>query len=105
MEIHCHRQKTVWWILMVSGERGGSLFIRHCTLETAVLQCKHLQVNRGYSTGDIAQAVVSISQGCGDCWGLLLIGALNTRSGDRWVLRPLSKIQEGKASVLGHQPL
>ena len=28
MEFHCHRQKTVWWILMVSGEGGESLFIR-----------------------------------------------------------------------------
>ena len=36
-----------------------------------MLQCKHLRVNRGYSTGDLAQAVVSISQGSGDCWGLV----------------------------------
>ena len=28
MELHCHRQKTMCWILMVSGEGGGSLFIR-----------------------------------------------------------------------------
>ena len=28
MELRCHRQKTVWWIIMVSREGGGSLFIR-----------------------------------------------------------------------------
>ena len=33
-----------------------------------MLQCHRLGVNRGYSTGNIAEAIVSISQGRGDCW-------------------------------------
>ena len=70
-----------------------------------MLQCHHLRVNGGYDTGNIAEAVVSISQGCGDCWCLLLIGALTTRSSDRRVLRSFLEIQEGKASVFGHQLL
>ena len=52
-----------------------------------MLQCHNLRVDRGYYTGDIAQAVVSISQQSRDCWCLRLIGALTTRSGNRRVLR------------------
>ena len=70
-----------------------------------MLQCHHLRVNRGYNTGDIAEAIVSISQGRGDCWRLLLIGALTTRSSDRRVPGSFLKIQKGKASVFGHQLL
>ena len=70
-----------------------------------MLQCHHLRGNEGYSIGNIAEAVVSISQWRGDCWRLLLIGALTTHSSDRRVLRSFLEIQEGKASVLGHQLL
>ena len=73
-----------------------------------MLQCKHLQVDRWYCTGYLSgrqQVVVSISQENRDCWSLLLIGALTTRSGERRVLGSFFKIQEGKASVFGHQLL
>ena len=70
-----------------------------------MLQCHHLRVNRGYSTGDIAEAVVSNSQGRGDCRRLLLIGALTTRSSDRRVVGSFIEIQEGKASVFDNQLL
>ena len=36
-------------------------------------------------------------------WSLLLIGAVTTPSGDRRVLESFLKIQEDKASVLGHR--
>ena len=42
---------------------------------------------------------------CGDCWSLLLIGALTTCSSDRRVLGSFLEIQEGQASVFGHQLL
>ena len=64
-----------------------------------MLQCHHVQLHRGYSTGNIAKAVVSISQRCGDCWSLLLIRALTTRSSDRRVLGSFLDTEEGK---LGH---
>ena len=70
-----------------------------------MLQCHKLQVDRGYYTGDIAQAVVSINQRSRDCWCLRLIGALTTRSRNRRVLRSLLDIMEGKALVFGHELL
>ena len=70
-----------------------------------MLQCHNLRVDQGYYTGDIAQAVVSISQRSRDCWCLRLIGALTTRSGNLRVLRSLLEIMEGKALVFGHQLL
>ena len=38
-----------------------------------MLQCHNLRVDRGYYTGDIAQAVVSSSQRSRDCWCLRFI--------------------------------
>ena len=46
-----------------------------------------------------------MSQRSRDCWGLLLIRALTTGTGDRRVLGSYLKIQAGEASTFGHQLL
>ena len=89
----------------MSGLTKVHLLHKQLHQESAVLQCHHLRVNQGCSTGDIAEAVVSISQGRADCWCILLIGALTTHSDERRVLGSFLEIQEGKAPVFGHQLL
>ena len=89
----------------MSGLTKVLLIHKQLRKESAVFGCQHLRVNRRYGTGDGAEAVVSISQGRGDCWRSLLIGALTTRSIDRRIPGSLLEIQEGKSSVFGHQIL
>ena len=83
--------------------KGGILSSRRYL--PTYLQSHNLRVDRGYYTGDFAQAVVSISHRGRDCWCLRLTGALTTRSGNRGVLRSPLEIMEGKALVFGHQLL